>query len=215
MKISQTSKEIVSLKLRLSGLLHPTTPVSSGLSAVCQLLMMTATFGLTTPAHAIDPIDTPNYARGPYAGLSLGVLFIDAASENFNPAVLQADFGYRINGLITTELNAGVGVYDDDSGAAEMDVKFAAGAHVFAGGNFSGRTSIALGLGYTTYELDTQAGQAGKPGSQDYQGPSLQFRLEERLRSLPSVILRGGYQHVFLDGDVTIKAAVLGAVYEF
>ncbi|GAA3949688.1 outer membrane beta-barrel protein [Allohahella marinimesophila] len=180
------------------------------------LLLLSAGFlGFTASAHAIDEIDTPDFERGPYAGLSAGMLFVDAGGEKFSPAVLQADFGYRISELLTTELTAGAGVYDDDSDDAEMSVEFAGGAHMFVGGAFSGRTSIALGLGYTFYELDTQAGASGEPGSQDYRGPSLQFRLEERLKSMPSVILRGGYQHVFLDGDVTIKAAILGAVYEF
>ena len=180
-------------------------------------LRVLVTAGLISPlapAYAVDAIDKPDYESGPYAGLSAGMLFVDAGGEKFSPAILQADFGYRINELLTTELSAGTGVYDDDSDAAEMAVKFSAGAHLFAGGTFSGRSSIALGLGYTTYELDTTAGDSGEPGAQDYRGPSLQFRLEERLQSVP-IILRGGYQHVFLDGDVTIKAAILGAVYEF
>tara|TARA_R100000306_G_scaffold57946_2_gene56270 strand:+ start:4243 stop:4815 length:573 start_codon:yes stop_codon:yes gene_type:complete len=189
-------------------------PRPQPLAASTRALLFAGLICPLAPAYALDVIDKPDYKRGPYAGLSVGMLFVDAGGEKFSPAVVQADFGYRINELVTTEINAGTGVYDDDSDAAEMAVKFAAGAHVFAGGTFSGQSSIALGLGYTTYELDTTAGDSGEPGAQDYRGPSLQFRLEERLQSVP-IILRGGYQHVFLDGDVTVKAAILGAVYEF
>lgn len=178
------------------------------------LLLVTALLTGSVRA-ADDDVYGAAFSTGPYAGLTAGLLFVDAAKERFSPATVQLDFGYRFSPNLAAELSAGAGVMDDKSGNAEMSVDLAVGAHVFAGGTFNGRTGIALGLGYTHFELDTETGASGKPGSQDYQGPSFQLRLEERLRSLPSVIVRGGYQYVYLDGDVTISAAVLGAVYEF
>src|SRR5690606_11807956 len=114
-KISCVPREIVSLKLRPIRFTPQATQARPLLHDCRQLLLIATALGCAAPAYAIDPVDSPDYDSGPYAGLSAGLLFVDAGGEKFSPAVLQADFGYRINELLTTELSAGVGVHDDDS----------------------------------------------------------------------------------------------------
>lgn len=158
----------------------------------------------------------PDSGSGVQFGAQVGLLDFDIDDTTFRPWTATIQAAWRDDnglGLLTT---VGTGVRDDESRRTELELDLLASGYLTwsALGELEPVT-LTLGAGYAHLSTDSRGTDSSFPGQQDWNGPALLVRLEERLTSVPRLTLHFSYEHVYLDDPLSVSHFALGGSYAF